>query len=576
MRGSYVNQGVPSGIRQVIDSRIDRLPSECKDVLASAAVIGREFTFSFLAEINDYSEEDLVIYLEELGNRGLVREVEMGYDFSHEKIRQVSYQNLSKARRQYYHRKVAEVLERAIPSASAATLAHHYSHSDITVRALPYFIAAGEDALRSRSYLEARQIGNQAVNLLGRFPGPEQRSERIDLNLQLAQAYAFSGDFKQAMELLSYSEQISAKLNDHERQGQIFYRSSQIYWQIGQPVVAGDYARRALRAAEELNDTQLLAAALRMLGRVGISLAAYDDAIAQLHRCLNLANSIFPQMPTNSILGYLGVAYGRVGSWSKAFEMAEKGVALARQEGIQETINFAKMQLAFVNADYQEWDQTLALVDEVIISDNLTEVQTPSQFILFSLKGRALGYLGKPKLGIEAIQSAIDWADKTEYQLFNYLPQLFLIECLLEIGDYQQALEIGEQTLQLSQTQSNPWALGLANILLAQANTISVKPDYSKIEEHLILARNLMRRVRSRPDLARTYLALRRLYDRAGQIAWAVDCHFRATSIFEECGMSKELSRAQGMAARERTGAVVIPNLKLKGPNQGEDFQFRE
>jgi hypothetical protein len=57
------------------------------------------------------------------------------------------------------------------------------------------------------------------------------------------------------------------------------------------------------------------------------------------------------------------------------------------------------------------------------------------------------------------------------------------------------------------------------------------------------------------------------LYDRAGQIAWAVDCHFRATSIFDELGMDNELRFAQGQAARERRGAVVIPNLPLKGPN---------
>jgi len=76
-----------------------------------------------------------------------------------------------------------------------------------------------------------------------------------------------------------------------------------------------------------------------------------------------------------------------------------------------------------------------------------------------------------------------------------------------------------------------------------------------------------LRQIRARPDLARTYLSLRRLYDRAGQIAWAVDCHFRATSIFDELEMNSELRFAQGQAARERQGAIVIPNLPLKGPN---------
>ena len=43
--------------------------------------------------------------------------------------------------------------------------------------------------------------------------------------------------------------------------------------------------------------------------------------------------------------------------------------------------------------------------------------------------------------------------------------------------------------------------------------------------------------------------------------------HFRATSIFDELEMDNELRFAQGQAARERQGAVVIPNLPLRGPN---------
>ena len=563
--------GVPAGIRQIIDSRLDRLSNECKDVLSSAAVIGREFTFSFLTEISDFSSEEIIKYLEEIGNRGLIREVEQGYDFSHDKIRQVAYNNLSKARRQYYHRKVAEALEHAIPPASAATLAHHYSSSDTPIKALPYFIKAGEDAIRSRSYFEARHIGHQAVNLLGRVPGPEQWAERIDLNLQLAQAYAFSGDFKQAMEVMSFTEQIAAKLKDHARQGQVFYRLSQIFWQVGQPTVAGDYARRALRSAEEMGDEELLTASLRMLGRAGIALSTYDDAIAYLMRYLNMAKNKYPQPPLIGVLGYLGVAYGRVGSWQRAFEMAEQGVELALTEGNPEMITFARMQLAFVHADYQEWDQTLKIVDQVFDDKKDPQVLNPSLFMLLALKGRALGHTGKPKQGIEAIRTALAWAEQTDYRIFVYLPQLWLVECLLEAGQIHEALRVGEKVLQIAQENNNPWASSHANRLMARANTMLGQPDYPKVEDYLITARNLMRQVRCRPDLARTYLALRKLYDRAGQIAWAVDCHFRAISIFEECGMSKELTIAQGKASRERTGAVVIPNLSLKGPNQGEE-----
>jgi hypothetical protein len=99
------------------------------------------------------------------------------------------------------------------------------------------------------------------------------------------------------------------------------------------------------------------------------------------------------------------------------------------------------------------------------------------------------------------------------------------------------------------------------------------KPGWQQIEADLIHARDILRQIRGRPDLARTYLTMRRLYDRAGQIAWAVDCHFRAITIFDELGMDEEKQAAQGQAAHERTGAVVIPDAPLRGPNIPDDKQ---
>ena len=194
-------------------------------------------------------------------------EGKQGYDFRHDKFRQVAYAGLSRARREYIHGRIADVLENAIPPADVTTLAHHYGRSDQPLKALPYLTQAGEQALRLRSYHEARQFGLQAVNLLGQLPGPRQRSERIDINLQLAQAYAFTGNMQRAIEILNETEHLAVALGDEQRLGQIFRRAAQFFWLRGRPETASDYARRTLRVAEELGDTEMLFASLRMLGR---------------------------------------------------------------------------------------------------------------------------------------------------------------------------------------------------------------------------------------------------------------------------------------------------------------------
>jgi DNA-binding SARP family transcriptional activator len=590
-RGTRPALPVPISIQRVIEGRLDLLTPESQERLASAAAIGQAFGFPLLQAVTQASEEDLVAAFEAWVQRGLVREEAAGYVFSHDMIRQVAYNTLSRARRQVIHRRIAEILATVVPPVLPARLAYHYARSDQPLKALPYLVQAGEQALQARSYQEARQMGQQAISLLGHLPGPPQRSERVDLNLQLAQAYAFTGDLERAQEILAETEHLAIVLGDENRLGSLFHRAAQIYWLRGSPELAGDYARRLLRTAEETGSDGLLRAALRMLGRVGIALSTFDDAIAYLLRYAHLENSPSPPADLPIILGYLGVAYSRVGSWERALESARRGVELAEfaaqragnlgsaEEASIQALSFARMQLAFVYADAHNWQQCLETLPQTPDlpgangEENLHNGEssktwlTPLGFMLLGLRGLAVAHLGQPKTGIQLIRPALEWATNSDYRVFRYLPRFFLAQALLLAHQPYEAQMESQQALEQARQASNRWAVGIGLRLLADAMARQPNPDWSAVESSLIEAMHTLRQVRARPDLARTYLALRRLYDRAGQIAWAVDCHFRATSIFEELGMVEELRQAQGQAAHERRGAVVIPGLALKGPN---------
>lgn len=567
---------IPNSIQHVIEARLDRLDPDSREALACAASIGRSFNYPLLQEILRDTSGNIIDHIEEWLQRGLVVEGKQGYDFRHDKFRQVAYASLSRARREHIHGRIADVLEHAIPPADVTTLAHHYARSDQPLKALPYLTQAGEQALRLRSYHEARQFGLQAVNLLGQLPGPRQRNERIDINLQLAQAYAFTGNMKRAIEILNETEHLAVVLGDEARLGQIFRRAAQFFWLHGQPETASDYARRTLRVAEELGHTELLHASLRMLGRVSIALAAFDDAIAHLLRYVNLYDENIENEPLTRppedlpiVLGYLGVAYSRVGAWDRAIDVSERGLSMAETGAggsLDATIIFARMQLAMVQAGLQRWDECLSILSPIPNVKDIEEINPPLYMVL-SLRGYALAQTGETAKGIQLIQLAVNWSKQFSHRVFHYLPRLFLAESLLLGGQIQPALREVKISLRESDQAGNRWAVGVALKVQADINTRLPSPKWTQVESDLIESMHLLRQIRARPDLARTYLSLRRLYDRAGQIAWAVDCHFRATSIFDELGMDSELRFAQGQAARERRGAVVIPNLPLKGPN---------
>jgi len=567
---------IPNSIQRVIEARLDRLEPDSREALACAASIGRSFSYPLLQEILGDSSENIITHIEEWVQRGLVLEGKQGYDFRHDKFRQVAYAGLSRARREYIHGRIADVLEHVIPPADVTTLAHHYARSNQPLKALPYLTQAGEQALRLRSYHEARQFGLQAVNLLGQLPGPRQRSERIDINLQLAQAYAFTGDMQRAIEILNETEHLAVLLGDEARLGQIFRRAAQFFWLRGQPETASDYARRTLRVAEELGDTELLYASLRMLGRVSIALAAFDDAIAHLLRYVNIHDEIIendslirPPEDLPIVLGYMGVAYSRVGAWERAIDVSERGLSMAEAGSggsLDATTIFARMQLAMVHAGLRRWDTCLNILSPIPNAQEFEEL-TPPLYMVLSLRGYALAQNGEAAKGIQFIQSAIDWAEQVGHRVFPYLPRLFLAESMYLGGKFQPALREVKVALRETRHSGNRWATGIALKLQADINTRLPSPQWTEVESDLIESMHLLRQIRARPDLARTYLSLRRLYDRAGQIAWAVDCHFRATTIFDELEMDNELRFAQGQAARERQGAVVIPNLPLRGPN---------
>ncbi|MDT8304398.1 MAG: AAA family ATPase [Anaerolineae bacterium] len=559
---------IPERVKEVVQSRLDKLDEQSRLALCVAAAIGREFTFDVLQEVSQYSTVELLNALDEWVARGLVRETKDGYDFTHEKLSQVAYEGLTRARRRWVHGRIATFLEANVPESDPAKLASHYFLSNEAERALPYLVRAGDRALSTRSYAEAREFGLRAIGLLGRFPRLKQtqQTERIDLNLQLAQAHAFTGALPQALQLLQETEHLAETLGDIWRLARVFQRSAQIFWLRGHGAEAADYARRVLRHAEELDDHELRIAALRMLGRTHILLGRYDDAIAYLLRYSDLAEQMGAPADLPVIYGYLGVAYGRVGSWQRAIDAGQRGVELAADKLTGAMHAVARMQLAFIHSELHEWDQVLQVTAPVRGAWQ-EEGMSPHAFMLRAVVGRALVHRGQRDEGLAEIQSALQWAQEVDHRLLVHVAYLRLAQCQSHAGKHRAAQQTAQQAEVLAAKAGDPWAEAVAWRTNAEAAMRLARPDWPQIEGQLIRARDQLRRLRTRPDLARTYLVMRRLYDRAGQVAWAVDCHFRATTIFDELGMLDELREAQGRPAGERRGAVVLPGLQLRGPN---------
>ncbi len=555
---------LPERVRQVVESRLDLLPESARSLLQVAAVVGRTFHVDLLRRVADVDETTLFTALDTWLRRGLVHEHAGGYTFSHGLVHRVVYNELSLARRRWLHRRVAALL-REEPEAQAATVARHFAESDRPTEAIPFFMQAAEEALRIRSYHEARACALEALRLWRQKPGPDDADAlaRVDVNLQLAQAYSLSNLTDEALTLLEETRRLAEQMGDPARMGRVLVRLAQVFWQRGDPQAARDHARAALRWAQTADDQETRAAALRMLGRANIVLSAFDDAIMALRQHLDEFPSTDPRQAV--VWSYLGVARARVGRWEQAFDAARRAVHLAESRRSPSHMAMAYMHLAFIQAERRQW---AAAIETARRSLDLTEGLgfTPVYFMAQAIHAYAEGHLGPLERAEKALNDVLSLAEQERFRVLVHLIPYFLASVYLHHRRFGDALREARVAVSKAEAAGDRWATAVALRVESDAMSALPHPDWPAVEERLVRSVTILRQVRGRPELARSYLSLRRLYDRAARMAWAVDCHFRALSIFEELNMVEELRAAQGQAGlrdRPAQGAISAP---LAGP----------
>jgi DNA-binding SARP family transcriptional activator len=169
-------------VQGVIESRLARLSPSSRELLTTAAAIGREFTSDVLARASDISGQVFVSALDELWRRRLIRERgTQAYDFSHDKIREVAYIETSPIRRRHDHLRIARALEEIHaldPRAVSGIIAIHYERAGAIDSAITWYERAASAALELGANGEALRILERALNAVGAQPEGAYRDAR--------------------------------------------------------------------------------------------------------------------------------------------------------------------------------------------------------------------------------------------------------------------------------------------------------------------------------------------------------------------------------------------------------------
>jgi tetratricopeptide (TPR) repeat protein len=207
---------IPQSVKEAIGTRLDRVSKRSNEVLRAAAVLGKTFSFEELkATTGDTSEEALLDALDESVSAQLIITVSNdSFTFTHDKIREVLYEEINPIRRRRLHRLAADALETHHTSA-VERLAYHYIQSGDYERGLTYARRAAHEAKRVFAFDEAIAAYSRALECaeaLGLIEDQLTQHESIGKVYQLQGETIAAGEHFEHALALTGSSSVRARL----------------------------------------------------------------------------------------------------------------------------------------------------------------------------------------------------------------------------------------------------------------------------------------------------------------------------------------------------------------------------
>jgi predicted ATPase len=285
---------IPPTVQAILASRIDRLPSDAKDLLQTLAVIGREFPLSLIRAVVTKSEDELNRMLNGLQLGEFIYEQpavgDTEYIFKHALTQEVAYNSVLAERRKQLHERIGAALEAVYPSSledHLAELARHYSRSPNADKAVDYLGRAAQQALSRSAFNEALAHARAATALIPALAATAERGRReFGLLLTLVRAATAIEGLGSAQTALGFRRML--ELAQEWPDEETLFTAMLGMW-LDSYIAArheegSELVRQMLKVAEYRNSPAALADALSCQGATLFMTGHQRDAFAALKR----------------------------------------------------------------------------------------------------------------------------------------------------------------------------------------------------------------------------------------------------------------------------------------------------
>ena len=359
---------VPDTVQGVIASRIDRLPTDNKHTLQTAAIIGRIFHKQVLQYLLDQKQASIPVdtSLEELQRSEFIRLREalkgegisgdQEYIFKHVLTQETAYNSILIAQRKTLHRVAGEAIEALFPERLdelAATLAYHFERADAPDKAIAFLLQAGNRAAKLSAFEEAVRHFSRGLELLNTLPGSSERTgQELELQLPLAVALMNLKGFgdPEVGQAFAYARELCDQIGETPQIIVALFGLGTFYCAKAEYGVAVEMAERILRIAPKAPDPSVLL----LIGHTGQAanlsfLGKSEQALVHVKQFLD----IYEPQKHDSLVFLLGqdiksnsMSWATFDLWLRGYpdqarEMSRDTLALARELAYPNTLIFA-------------------------------------------------------------------------------------------------------------------------------------------------------------------------------------------------------------------------------------------
>jgi tetratricopeptide (TPR) repeat protein len=381
----------PREMRGLVEARLSGLGAMERQLLETAAVIGRSFGFDTVRAASGRSDDETIDGLEGLVTQGLVREgagPEPAYDFTHEKLRTLVYDEVGPARRRLLHRRVADALARTERGdEGAALIAQHLRLGGDADGAAQQYRRAGEHAASLLAHADALEHLEAALAL--GYPDTAGLQERIGdlrtlvgdyaralaayetaaaharddslarLEQKLGGVHARRGDWERAEARYTVALESLAG-GDAGLRARILADRSLMLHQSGRSPEAAGPAREAAALAEEAGDLRARAQAHNLIGVLARAAGDLSEARAELERSLAIARDLDEAEAKTAALNNLALVFRDAGEPDRALELTEAALKVCASQGDRHREAALENNLADLHHDAGREDESMA------------------------------------------------------------------------------------------------------------------------------------------------------------------------------------------------------------------------